>query len=160
MDLRNYNKCVSEYADYLFRFCLKNLGNEEDAKDIVQFSFQKLWEKRQNVDDKTSKSYLFTIANNAMIDLRRKETRRRELTPVFADSTQEKIVAFDMKDSINKALQKITPTQKSLILLRDYEGFSYDEIAEVSGLSLSQVKVYIFRGRKKLQKLLSEVQYA
>ena len=58
---------------------------------------------------------------------------------------------FDLKEVLEEALNTLPEKQKAVILLRDYEGYSYDEIAEITELSASQVKVYIFRARKALQ---------
>ena len=72
MTEREYNECVNLYADNVYRFILKNLGHREDAKDVVQGAFEKLWVSRDKVENEKSKSYLFTIAYNQMIDHIRK----------------------------------------------------------------------------------------
>src|ERR1700754_2662267 len=72
MTERDYNQCVNQYADNVFRFIVKNLRHEEDAKDIVQTAFEKLWRNRENVQAEKTKSYLFTVAYNQMIDHIRK----------------------------------------------------------------------------------------
>ena len=75
---RDYNECVRLHADGLYRFILKNIKNREDARDIVQTAFEKMWRKRETVDTVTSKSFLFTVAYNEMIDqLRKKHNRSR-----------------------------------------------------------------------------------
>ena len=71
----NTTECVRLYADNVYRFILKNLRHEEDSRDVVQNSFEKLWKNREEVDHATSKSYLFTIAYNQMIDHIRKSKR-------------------------------------------------------------------------------------
>ena len=63
---------------------------------------------------------------------------------------------FDLSETLNWALDKLPEIQKTVVLLRDYEGYSYDEIAEIAGISESQVKVYIFRARKTLKSILIE----
>ena len=68
MTEREYNECVNQNADNLYRFIVKNLQHEEDARDIVQSAFEKLWVTRQQVITEKSKSYLFTIAYHQMID--------------------------------------------------------------------------------------------
>ena len=70
-----YNECVNNHADGLFRFIVKNLRHEEDARDIVQSSFEKLWKNRDQVEAEKSKSYLFTVGYNQMIDHIRKNKR-------------------------------------------------------------------------------------
>ena len=75
MTEQDYNQCVNQYADNVFRFIVKNLRHEEDAKDIVQTAFEKLWRNRETVQAEKTKSYLFTVAYNQMIDHIRKTKR-------------------------------------------------------------------------------------
>lgn len=75
MTEQEYNNCVNLYADNVFRFIVKNLRHEEDARDIVQTAFEKLWRNREAVENSKSKSYLFTVAYNQMIDHIRKVKR-------------------------------------------------------------------------------------
>src|SRR6476661_5792281 len=75
MTEKEYNDCVSLYADNVFRFIVKNLRHEEDARDVVQTAFEKLWRNREEVEHAKSKSYLFTVAYNQMIDHLRKSKR-------------------------------------------------------------------------------------
>src|SRR6187551_3118098 len=75
MTEKEYNQCVTTYADNVYRFIVKNLRHEEDARDVVQTAFEKLWINREAVDNTKSKSYLFTVAYNQMIDHLRKVRR-------------------------------------------------------------------------------------
>ena len=70
-----YNECVNLYADNVFRFIVKNLKHEEDARDVVQTAFEKMWRNRLEIDAAKSKSYLFTVAYHQMIDHIRKVKR-------------------------------------------------------------------------------------
>ncbi|MBC7587092.1 MAG: sigma-70 family RNA polymerase sigma factor, partial [Chitinophagaceae bacterium] len=87
MTEKNYNDCVSQYADNVFRFIVKNLRHEEDARDIVQTAFEKLWRNRENVENDKCKSYLFTVAYNQMIDHIRKN-KRMQLKDSFNDTVK------------------------------------------------------------------------
>jgi len=121
---------------------------------------EKLWKNRDKVDGKKAKSYAFTVAYHDMIDLTRKQkfVGNYENAPerIERDFQQQ----METKELIDKGLAELSDIQKSLILLRDYEGYTYDEIAEISELSISQVKVYLFRGRKKLQKAINRLNKA
>jgi len=154
MTEREYNECVNLYADNVYRFILKNLGHMEDAKDVVQGAFEKLWISRAKVENEKSKSYLFTIAYNQMIDHIRKN-KRISLKDDFADSakgaTSQK---HDTKRILNEALAKLSEQQRSLVLLKDYEGYSYEEIGQITGLNESQVKVYLHRARLQLREYI------
>jgi len=154
MTEKEFNDCVTLYADNVYRFILKNLKHEEDARDVVQASFEKLWINREKVDNDRSKSYLFTVAYHQMIDLIRKN-KRVKLEEDFSSSLQTtREPQSEIKKLLNEALYRLSETQRSLVLLKDYEGYSYDEIAEITSLSISQVKVYLHRARIQLKNYL------
>jgi RNA polymerase sigma factor (sigma-70 family) len=147
MTEREYNECVTLYADNVYRFIVKNLRHEADAQDVVQTSFEKLWVHRDDVDFSKSKSYLFTIAYNQMIDHLRK-IKRITLKDNFEQNTLVSTPHNNqLKKALNEALYKLNDTQRSLVMLKDYEGYSYMEIAEIMDLNESQVKVYLHRAR-------------
>jgi RNA polymerase sigma factor (sigma-70 family) len=151
MTEREYNECVNLYADNVYRFIVKNLRHEEDARDVVQSSFEKLWMNREQVDHARSKSYLFTVAYNQMIDHIRKVKRislRDEFNEETGITTQKN---HRLKETLDAALARLNDTQRSLVLLKDYEGYSYEEIARIMDLSESQVKVYLHRARLQLK---------
>jgi len=154
MTEREYNACVNDYADNVFRFIVKNLRHEEDARDIVQTAFEKMWRNRDTVDNDKCKSYLFTVAYNQMIDHIRK-VKRVQLKDTFnAEAKVHSYQVNDMKKNLHEALNRLSDTQKSLVLLKDYEGYSYEEIGQIMGLNESQVKVYLHRARLTLRNYL------
>ena len=154
MTEKEFNECVNLYADNVFRFIIKNLKHEEDARDVVQASFEKLWINRDKVDNERSKSYLFTVAYHQMIDLIRKN-KRVKLEEDFSSSRQTtREPKTEIKKLLNEALYRLSETQRSLVLLKDYEGYSYDEIAKITSLSERQVKVYLHRARIQLKTYL------
>ncbi len=154
MTEREYNECVKLYADNVYRFILKNLRHEEDAKDVVQGSFEKLWINRQQVDNERCKSYLFTVAYHQMIDHIRKN-KRISLKDEFKDDARGTVAPqHDTKRILNEALAKLGETQRSLVMLKDYEGYSYEEIGQITGLNESQVKVYLHRARLQLREYI------
>lgn len=154
MTEKEYNECVTLYADNVYRFILKNLRQEEDTRDVVQSAFEKLWKNRQSVDAEKSKSYLFTIAYHQMIDHLRK-TKRIQLRDEFREEARicDKPV-HQLKRTLEDALSRLNETQRSLVLLKDYEGYSYCEIGQITGLNESQVKVYLHRARIQLKNYL------
>ena len=154
MTENEYNQCVDLYADNVYRFIFKNLRHEADAKDIVQGAFEKMWMNLDHVDNLRSKSYLFTVAYNQMIDHIRKN-KRVILKEDFSESskiTQQPIP--DVKRILNEALSQLDEVQRSLVLLKDYEGYNYEEIGKITGLNASQVKVYLHRARLKLKSFI------
>jgi RNA polymerase sigma factor (sigma-70 family) len=158
MTEKEYNECVNLYADNVYRFIVKNLRHEEDARDVVQTAFEKLWRNREEVDHAKSKSYLFTVAYNQMIDHLRKN-KRIQLKEEFREETRVySREVTNLKAVLQEALSRLNETQRSLVMLKDYEGYSYDEIGRIMNLSESQVKVYLHRARIQLKEYLVKLE--
>jgi RNA polymerase sigma factor (sigma-70 family) len=155
MTERDYNQCVDQYSDNVYRFIVKNLRHEEDARDIVQTAFEKLWRNREQVENEKSKSYLFTVAYNQMIDHIRKN-KRVQLKDEFSEDGRVQHISQNnqLRKTLMEALNRLNETQKSLVMLKDYEGYNYEEIGEIMGLNPSQVKVYLHRARLILREYL------
>ncbi|NBC82562.1 MAG: sigma-70 family RNA polymerase sigma factor [Bacteroidetes bacterium] len=158
MTTAEYNLCVEEYADRLYSFILKNLKNADSSSDIVQETFTRLWIKVDHVQFQKVKSYLFTTAYHTMIDHIRKSKRIADFEEAGAIDPAHDDQYSDLKEVLDNVLDTLPASQRSVILLRDYEGYSYQEIAEITGLSESQVKVYIYRGRMALKKAIGSVE--
>jgi RNA polymerase sigma-70 factor (ECF subfamily) len=151
MTSKEYNLAVDEFSDNIYRFALKHLKNEMSAKDIVQDTFTKVWIKHEEVSFEKVKSYLFTTAYHAIIDWVKKEARNGDFEKHENTATTEFSISFDIQKVLNEALDRLPEIQKTVVLLRDYEGYNYAEIAEITNLNESQVKVYIFRARQTLK---------
>jgi RNA polymerase sigma-70 factor (ECF subfamily) len=158
MTTSEYNEIVEKYADRLFRYILKNIRDRERASDLVQDSFEKLWYRNRDIQFSKAKSYLFSIAHNTMVDSIRKEKRQIvtdiDEMPVISDSRHYS----DIKEILDEGLRRLSEIQRSVILLRDYEGYSYVEIGEITGLNESQVKVYIYRARLFLKNYIGHIE--
>jgi len=154
MTVKEYNQAVESYSDGIYRFILKSIRDDERAKDVVQDTFEKLWVRIENVSGSKVKSYLFSTAYHTMIDIIRKESRKADFEEVSPEQYSHADQYNDLNEILHNALQKLPEDQRSVILLRDYEGYSYKEISEITGLSETQVKVYIYRGRLFLKKFI------
>ena len=157
MDRHQYNQCVEQYADRLFRFAFASLRNREQAEDVVQESFARVWEKRSTVDFAKAKSYLFTTAHHAMVDEIRQRQRTSDIEELATFADPKGVPYPDVNDILHKALTTLPEAQRNALLLRDYEGYSYQEIGDITGMSESQVKVNIFRARTALKNKLKSI---
>jgi len=123
MTEREYNECVTTYADNVYRFILKNLRHEEDARDVVQTAFEKMWRNREDVDAQKSKSYLFTVAYHQMIDHIRK-VKRIQLREEFNDEARvESRPVNNLKEGLDQALSRLSEPQKSMVLRNSYHRY-------------------------------------
>ena len=158
MTVEEYNKSVDQYSDGLYRFILNNIKDRDKAQDIIQDTYEKLWRKVKTVSGDKVKSYLFTTAYHTMIDLIRKEKWSSDFDEVKQEKYAHTDQYSDLNEILHEAISKLPEDQRSVIMLRDYEGYSYQEISEITGLSETQVKVYIYRGRLFLKKYIGKIE--
>ena len=131
------------------------------SKDILQDCFAKLWEKRNEVDKLKVKSWLFTVAYNTMLNVLKREQKFYHNDENYEDRNSiDSHAQFEYKDQLDYYLNDLPPVQRSILLLRDVEGYHYPEIAELLQLSISQVKVYLFRARNKMKSQLKSLSEA
>jgi RNA polymerase sigma factor (sigma-70 family) len=149
---KEYNLAVREYTKNLYRYLLKTLRDEDAAKDLVQDCFLKFWNNREKIDAFKIKSWLFTVAHNSMINYIKAESRKTSIENKLPETLPFVFqMDVDLKEIIDLSLNELNPLQKSIILLRDLEGYNYQEIGDMLALSESQVKVYLFRARQKMK---------
>jgi RNA polymerase sigma factor (sigma-70 family) len=158
MTVKEYNKSVEEYADSIYRFIRANLKDEDRSNDIVQDSYEKLWRHVAEIDYPVVKSWLFSTAYHTMIDIIRREKRMTNL-----EETHEKEMIYesqysDLNEILHEALERLPDQQKTSVTLRDYEGYSYKEIGEITGQTEAQVKINIYRGRLALKSYIVKIE--
>lgn len=158
MNLQDYNDCVELYADGVYRFVLKQIKDKDAAKDIVQDSFEKMWRKLETIDASKSKSYLFTTAYHTLVDYTRKHSKTTALPENEYLAPSHNKQYSDLKEVLNRGLDQLPEIQKTVLLLRDYEGYDYAEIGKITSLNESQVKVYIFRARTYLKNYIGQME--
>lgn len=154
MNRNEYNKSVDCFSDNVYRFILKICHNKELAEDIVQDSYLTLWEHVEEICIEKAKSFLFTTAYHKIIDYFRREKKNSDIEAINASEYVYEQHQPDLQELLEAALQKLPPVQQTVILLRDYEDYSYKEIAQITQLSESQVKVYIFRARNFMKSFI------
>lgn len=158
MTEQDYNNCVDEHSNGVYRFIVKNIRSTQDAEDIVQSAFEKLWVNRERVTPLKAKSYLYTVAYHQMIDVIRKENKKPTTNEYMEVDQVTHQTSSELKQNLLSAVNLLNHTQKCLVLLKDYEGYSYQEIGEIMNLSESQVKVYLHRARLFLKTKLLELE--
>lgn len=158
MTVADYNQCVDQHSDGVYRFALKHLRDTDLAKDVVQESFARLWMKVDEVDAMKAKSYLFTTAHHVMVDEVRKSSKSTRMEEHHEDLTWTSQSQPDLQEVLERGLATLPEIQRSVVLLRDLEGYSYEEIAGITGLSLDQVKVYIYRGRTAMKNWIGQLE--
>jgi RNA polymerase sigma factor (sigma-70 family) len=158
MTVKEYNRSVEEFADSVYRFIRADLRDDDRANDIVQDSFEKLWRNVAEIEYPVVKSWLFTTAYRTMIDIIRKEKRMRSLEESDQSNYIHDSQYSDLNEILHSAIQRLPDQQRTSLLLRDYEGYSYREIGEITGQTEAQVKINIYRGRLALKSYIGKIE--
>lgn len=166
-DLDAFNRLVELYQDYLFALTVRVVNDREAAADAVQEAFFSAYRNLQRFHGVSFRSWITRIALNAATDVLRVRKRRpADPYPEWEDDSwqppadeaegPERAAILRSRDrALAEALAQITPDQRAAILLYDIEGYDYQEIADMQGVSLGTVKSRIHRGRLALRDLLT-----
>lgn len=161
MDAENFQQLIHPVQDKLYRFALSILGHDSDAQDVVQDVILKLWDKREQLEQiENPEAWLMTATKNKCIDLLRSKKRSTSSLddalelPSTQLSPEAVTISSDLMEIIRSMMAELPEAQQAVMVLRDIEGYTYEEIAEMTELSLSQVKINLHRARKKLKENL------
>jgi RNA polymerase sigma factor (sigma-70 family) len=158
MTVKEYNRSVDEFSDSVYRFIRGNLKDDDRSNDIVQDSYEKLWRHVSEIDFTVAKSWLFSTAYHTMIDIIRREKKMLVIEPEHERDLVHESQYSDLNEILHEALERLPEQQKTSVMLRDYEGYSYKEIGDITGLSESQVKINIYRGRIALKNYIGKIE--
>ncbi|MBR1833953.1 MAG: sigma-70 family RNA polymerase sigma factor [Bacteroidales bacterium] len=160
MTRKEYNNGVKLWADDVYRYSVHCCSDSETAKDGVQEAFAALWEHRDTVSTDKGKSFLMSVVHNWAMSLHRHEKIHQENAfDLMGETTAQPDTSFDLREALQIAAARLPEIQRSALLLKDMEGFSCREIAEILNLSENQVTVYLFRARVSMKKTLIALGY-
>ena len=165
-DVNAFETLVLEYEKNVYNIALRMTGNSEDAADMTQEAFIKAYNSLSAFrGDSKFSVWLYRIVSNVCLDFLRSKNRRPTVSLSVedddgedtqldvADESQSPELLLDRKltrDSVRRGLDSLPPDYRQILLLREMQGLSYDEIAQALGLEVGTVKSRIFRARKKL----------
>jgi RNA polymerase sigma factor (sigma-70 family) len=165
MNLEAFQNRVLPVKNKLFRFALKFLGNEEEAKDVVQEVFIRVWNGREQMNEVQNwEAWCMRITKNLSLDRIRSITRKQ--TQPIEESYHVKLESLSPHEStevqenmirITQFIAALPEKQRQIIHLRDVEGYSYNEICEIMELDMNQVKVNLFRARNAVREKLMKI---
>ena len=152
-DRKALGQLYDRYHQHLLRYCVRLLRDEQRAEDAVQNVFLKLQTGQQNIrNGQSMQSWLFTVAHNeALSDINKKKSVTADDSIVWeGDSPEDELLAKERKELIEIVLQRLHAPYREVIILREYERLSYEEIAGITGTTISSVKSRLFKARKAL----------
>jgi RNA polymerase sigma factor (sigma-70 family) len=165
MNIEAFQNRVLPVKNKLFRFALRFLNNEEEAKDVVQEVFIRVWNGREQMNEiQNWEAWCMRITRNLSLDRIRTMTRKKTqpieasfdlrhdaLTPLESTETRESM------ERISQLIAGLPAKQRQIIHLRDVEGYSYNEICDIMEIDLNQVKVNLFRARNAVREKLTKI---
>lgn len=165
MNLEAFENRVLPAKNKLFRFALRFLGNEEEAKDIVQEVLIRVWNGREQMNQVHNwEAWCMRITKNLSLDRIRVMTREQTQPIEESFNIHHEALTPHESTEVNERMQRITfmiatlpEKQRQVIHLRDVEGYSYQEICEVLELDMNQVKVNLFRARTTVREKMSKI---
>ena len=171
-DVNAFEKLVTEYEKGVYAIALRMTGNPEDASDMTQEAFIKAYNSLQSFrGDSKFSVWLYRIASNVCLDFLRSRSRKptvslsveddegEETQLDVADESQSPELLLERsltRDAVQRGLQALAPDYRQILLLREIQGLSYEEIADVLQIEVGTVKSRIFRARKRLCAFLVE----
>lgn len=158
---RVFQQWVAEHQDQAWSLARYLLKDAAEAEDVCQEAFVKLWNHQDAIDPTKVKAWLMKVTRNGCLDRLRRRKPSEELGEWHADETahgpQQGAEQEQLGQQLRRSIEGLGEPYRSLVLLRDVQQNSYEEVAETLELSLAQVKVYLHRARKQLREELAEV---
>lgn len=158
---RRFRHWVEQYQDHAWTLARYLLKDAAEAEDVCQEAFIKLWHHRDGIDPDKVNAWLMKVTRNACLD----RLRRRRPTAELTDQHPQDGGAGPAEDArrqelgrwLRRSIAALQEPYRSLVVLRDVQQNSYEEVADALELSLTQVKVYLHRARRQLREQLAEV---
>ena len=157
---REYRQWVTEYQDQAWTLARYILKDASEAEDATQEAFVKLWNNRNAIDRERVKPWLMKVTRNHCLDRLRRRRPEQEFVDYQAveeNGPMRGAQQTELGSWLKTAISSLAEPYRTLVVLRDIQQHSYEEVAGVTELSLSQVKVYLHRARKQLREQLAEV---
>lgn len=165
MNFELFETRVLPAKNKLFRFAFRLLGSSEEAKDVVQEVFIKVWNGREQMSEiQNMEAWCMRITKNLSLDrLRSRKHRTTESLDESFNTHHEALTPYETTEmgesmsKINQWISALPEKQRQVIHLRDIEGYSYNEICEILELDMNQVKISLFRARNAVKEKFLKV---
>ena len=160
MENISFRTTVLPLSDKLFRLALRITMNRAEAEDVVQDTLLKVWEHRSEWEQIDNlEAFAIAICRNRALDIQKRAGRNTENLDEMAhfsnQTPHEQLVASEQISLVRRLMDALPEVQRTIMLLRDIEGKTYQEIAAMLGISETQVKVYLHRARTKIKDKLN-----
>ncbi len=151
----------ARYQHRVYRFCVRMMSSEVAGKDAFQETFMRMYEHKRDFRGTNFPAWLFTIARNVCLNLLRRQKSydsfEEDIHGGILSTTRMQDSDVMLKNNIDNAIQELPVKLREALILREYEEYSYKEIAEITGIEVSLAKVRVHRARLILRKVLSPI---
>jgi RNA polymerase sigma-70 factor (ECF subfamily) len=155
-DVEAFNLLVSRWERRVFNYLLRLLANREDALDVSQEVFLKAYQNLPKLDEvEKFAGWLFRIAHNEAFSLLRRKRPESELPPERPEITGGRLLPMELSLAVESALKVLNDDQRDAVLLKVYQGFKFDEMAEILGCPVSTVKSRLYTALELLKTALA-----
>ena len=158
---RKYRQWVKEYQDQAWTVARYILKDDQEAEDATQEAFVKLWNKQDSIDPERIRPWLMKVTRNGCLDRLRRRRDNVEFDESYmageTSGPMQDVAANEVGVWLKRAIAGLKEPYRSLVVLRDVNQHSYEEVAGMLELNLAQVKTYLHRARKQLREQLAEV---
>jgi RNA polymerase sigma-70 factor, ECF subfamily len=158
-ELEAFNQLFRRYERKVYMYCMRVLLDDDMARDAFQEAFMRLYEHRASYDGRNFMVWFFTIVRNVCLNMRRNKKITVPFETSRANESHTEIKDVVLHDQIVLALNQLPLDYREAIVLYEYDGYSYQEIADITGATIATIKIRIYRARKMLRALLSPVVY-
>ncbi len=159
-DVTSFEELYERYSKDVYRFSYWLCGDADDAKDITSETFVRVWTSETETRLESVKAYLFVIARNLYLQQKRKKNKFSTITEDIAETTHQPEQLAEDRSELEQTLtvlDTLPEIDRAVLLMRAQDELSYEEISKMTGLTISSVKVKIFRARAKLSSLTSHI---
>jgi RNA polymerase sigma-70 factor (ECF subfamily) len=153
MSEQEYTQTVQQCREDLYRFAVRYTADGDGAWDTVQDAFVALWTHREEVKADKAKGWMIRVMYRQLVDQHRRTERFRNIAPeLVQEEWYSQHDNFELHDAMQKALNQLTEQHRAILLMKDLEGYQYQEIAQLTGLDVPQVTGILYRARINLKK--------
>jgi RNA polymerase sigma-70 factor (ECF subfamily) len=168
--MERFEAMVAQCRNRIYSLAYYSLGSREEAEDVTQDVLVKLWEHWPSLDHERALPWTIRVAHNACLDVHRKRQVRRAaslnqctggncpdgLSPVAGSNPETHLEQMDLRRQIETALQQIEEPYRTIVILREIQDMSYEQIGATMAMPLNTIKVYLHRGRRMLRDQIRE----
>jgi len=165
MTIKEFKIKLLPLKNKLFHLSLRILNNRDDAEDIVQDVYIKIWKMQNKLDDLNNiEAFMMTVTRNLCLDkIKNKRNKFLSLNEEVVKHTESNphdiTEQADLVKKVKEVMQRLPEQQRTIIHLRDIDGYNFEEITEITGWDLNYLRVNLSRGRKKIKETIQKLQH-